>query len=464
VLSKKNIYFLGGGGIGMSALMRYFLAQGKNVAGYDKTQTHLTEKLINEGAVLHFQDEVQFIPVAFQNKEEALIIYTPAIPSDSPQLNYFKDEGYALYKRSEILGMITQMNYNIAVAGTHGKTTISSMVAHCLKHCKYPLTAFLGGVSKNLGSNYYHDKDSKVTVIEADEYDRSFLKLSPNIISVSAADADHLDIYGTEEEMQNTFRKFLTDNLQKDGSAIIEKTLEGVLGNDFETYSLQDSTADYFVTNLRVEGSVFTADFNWIGSGKSKIIKDVIVGLPGIHNMENALVTFAIVLKLGIPAIEIKAALAAYAGVERRFDMHIKTEKCIYIDDYAHHPEEITSLVLSVKKMYPDKKITGVFQPHLFSRTRDFLDGFAKALDLLDTAIILDIYPARELPIPGINSELLLSKMKKNSKMLCSKKDMHHHISNGDCEVVLTIGAGDIGMEVEKVKQNLLNRLKIKES
>jgi UDP-N-acetylmuramate--alanine ligase len=347
VLNKKNVYFLGGGGIGMSALMRYFLAQGKNVAGYDKTQTHLTDQLLEEGADLHFEDEVGNIPSEFQIKEDALVIYTPAIPKDSAQLNYFNNEGYFIFKRSEILGMITEKNYNIAVAGTHGKTTISSMVAHCLKHCNYPMTAFLGGVSKNLRSNYYHDSNSKVTVIEADEYDRSFLKLSPNIISVSAADADHLDIYGTEEEMQNTFRQFLTKNLQKDGSAIIEKKLETILGHNFETYSLNDVSADYYVTNLKIEDSVFLGDFNW----NNGVVKNVVVGLPGLHNMENSLVAFAIVQKLGISAKKIKDALAAYSGVERRFDIHIKTKNCVYIDDYAHHPAEIKSLVLSVKKM-----------------------------------------------------------------------------------------------------------------
>lgn len=458
VLNKQNIYFLGGGGIGMSALIRYFLALGKNVAGYDKTQTNLTDKLINEGADLCFNDQVDQIPEAFLEKNDALIIYTPAIPQDSLLLNYFKSKGYALFKRSEILGMITRNNYNIAVAGTHGKTTISSMIAHCLKHCAYPLTAFLGGVSKNLGSNYYHDSDSKVTVIEADEYDRSFLKLSPNIISVSAADADHLDIYGTEDEMQNTFREFLFENLQEGGTAIVEKKLESIFGNSFETYSLTDSSADFFVSNLEVKEGVFTGDFNW----KTGKLEGVELGLPGLHNMENALVTFAIIQKLGVETEQIKSALKAYSGVERRFDIHIQTKSCVYIDDYAHHPEEITSLVLSVKKMYPNRKITGVFQPHLFSRTRDFLEGFAVALELLDNVVLLDIYPARELPIPGIDSNLLLSKIKKNSKMLCSKKAMHDHLSNSDCDVVLTIGAGDIGMEVATVKQNLLNHLKIK--
>ena len=455
MLNKKNIYFLGGGGIGMSALMRYFLAQGKFVAGYDKTPTHLTNKLIEEGAVLFFKDEVELIPSAFLSIKDALIIYTPAIPLDSSLLLFFKTRGYLLYKRSEILGLITQSNQNIAIAGTHGKTTISSMVAHCLKYCAYPMTAFLGGVSKNLASNYYHDKNSQVTVIEADEYDRSFLKLSPNIISVSAADADHLDIYGTEEEMQNTFRKFLTENLQKDGSAIIEKKLEKILGNHWETYSLTDDQADYFVTNLKVDGAVFSGDFNW----RSGVLRHVVIGLPGLHNMENALLAFALVLKMGIAPDKIKEALGTYSGVERRFDMHINHNKCVYIDDYAHHPQEITSLLLSVKKMYPNKKLTGVFQPHLFTRTKDFLMDFARSLELLDTVILLDIYPAREKPIQGIDSELLLSKIKKNSKMLCSKKEMHAYISNRHCDVVLTIGAGDIGMEVDLVKRNLLRRI-----
>lgn len=455
MLDKKNIYFLGAGGIGMSALLRYFLAQGKQVAGYDKTPTPLTDQLIEEGANLKFVDGIDEIPSNFTNLEDTLVIYTPAIPKDSALLNFFKTAGFNLYKRSEILGMITQNNYNIAVSGTHGKTTISSMVAHCLKYCNYPFTAFLGGVSKNLSSNYYHDKKSKVTVIEADEYDRSFLRLSPNIISVSAVDADHLDIYGTEQEMHRTFKQFITENLQEKGSVIIEKKLTKILGEHFETYSISDESATYYAKNFRVENGEFIADFHW----NKESLKDVIIGLPGIHNMENALVTFAIILKMGIDPNSIKVALKNYGGVDRRFDVHIKEKNCVYIDDYAHHPEEIKTLVLSVKKMFPNKKITGIFQPHLFSRTQDFLEEFARSLELLDSVVLLDIYPAREQPIPGVNSELLLSKIKKNSKVLCSKKDMHHYISNNDCDVVLTIGAGDIGMEVPKMKQNLLNKL-----
>ncbi len=459
MLSRKNIYFIGGGGIGMSALIRYFVANGKNVVAYDKTETNLTSKLIAEGTRFFFEDKFASIPPEFQDASKTLVVYTPAIPKDSQLLKHFTENGYSLYKRSEILGFITESNYNIAVAGTHGKTTISSMVAHCLKYCKYPFTAFLGGMAKSIGSNYYNDLDSKVTVIEADEYDRSFLKLSPNIISLSAADADHLDIYGTEEEMHKTFKQFLTQNLQKGGVAIIEKKLEKLFGNSFETYSLTDETATYFVQNLEVEGTKFTADFHF----KGNVVNDVILGLPGLHNMENALVTFAIVSKLGIDPIQIKEALHQYAGVERRFDIHIDMKELVYIDDYAHHPEEINKLVSSVLRMYPGKKIIGIFQPHLFTRTRDFLEEFAKSLEPLDAILLLPIYPARELPIEGVNSKLLLDKIKKNSKTLCSKKDIHTYLIHNDCDVVLTMGAGDIGAEVQKVKETLLNKLTVSE-
>ena len=457
MLSRKNIYFVGGGGIGMSALIRYFVANGKNVAGYDKTETHLTSKLVSEGVHFFFEDKLTSIPTEFKDATDTLVVYTPAIPADSVLLKYFKEQNYSIYKRSEILGFITETNYNIAVAGTHGKTTISSMVAHCLKHCKYPFTAFLGGVSKNLGSNYYNDLESKVTVIEADEYDRSFLKLSPNIISLSAADADHLDIYGTEEEMHKTFKQFLTQNLQEGGVAIIEKKLEKLFGENFETYSLTDETATFFVKNLEVNGTKFIADFHFNGN----VVKDIILGLPGLHNMENALVSFAVVSKLGIDPEQIKEALRQYSGVDRRFDIHIDTDELVYIDDYAHHPEEINKLVSSVLRMYPGKKIIGIFQPHLFTRTRDFLDGFAKSLEPLDAILLLPIYPARELPIEGVNSRLLLDKIQKNSKTLCSKKDIHTYLIHNDCDVVLTMGAGDIGMEVQKVKETLLKKLTI---
>ena len=438
----------------MSALIRYFLAQGKKVAGYDKTPTGLTEKIINEGANLHFVDEVSEIPNDFKNPETTTVIFTPAIPKDSKQFNFFIDKGFTLYKRSEILGAITKNSFNIGVAGTHGKTTISSMIAHGLKYCEYPFTAFLGGVSKNLQSNYYHDINSKACVIEADEYDRSFLRLTPDIITVSAVDPDHLDIYGTPEEMVATFRKFLHENLKVGGIGIIEKKLVKQLGDQFLTYSISDASADFFADNIRINGTEFLADFVW----ENQRINEVKIGLPGIHNLENALVAFGVLTKLGISPESIKNAIGAYVGVDRRFDIHIQNSNCIYIDDYAHHPEEIKNLVSSVKKMYPSKKITGIFQPHLFSRTQDFLKEFARSLEPLDTVILLDIYPARELPIPGVTSQVLLDEIKKNSKMLCSKKEVLDYLKEQDCEVVLTIGAGDIGMEVERVKTCLLNK------
>lgn len=457
VLNRPNIYFLGGGGIGMSALMRYFMAQGRNVGGYDKTPTGLTELLIQEGAELNFEDKIESIGSSFLNPENTLVIYTPAIPKDSEQLNFFQSKGFPLYKRAAILGLITQSNYSVAVAGTHGKTTISSMVAHCLKFAAYPLTAFLGGISKNLKSNYYHDTDSKVTVIEADEYDRSFLQLQPDIIGISAVDPDHLDIYGTEQEMQRTFRQFLTENLRKNGTAIIEKKLVKILGENYNTYSISDATVDFFADNIKIDALSFKADFHWKGGTE----KDIEIGLPGIHNLENALLCFAICLKIGIPSQVLKLALGAYKGVDRRFDVHINQPKCLYIDDYAHHPEEIRNLVLSVKKMFPHRKITGIFQPHLFSRTQDFLQGFIDALELLDSVVLLEIYPAREKPIPGVNSTLILEGIQKNSKMLCSKKELLDYLLSEPSDVVLTIGAGDIGMEVDKVKETLLKRLKL---
>ena len=454
MLDHPNIYFLGAGGIGMSALLRYFLAQGKNVGGYDKTSTPLTDKLSNEGAALNFNDEEQAIPASFKDPESTLVILTPAIPKDSLQWAFFKGGNFQILKRAQVLGLITQNNPSIAVAGTHGKTTISSMVAHCFKEAQRPFTAFLGGISKNLGSNYYHEEGSEYTVIEADEYDRSFLQLYPEIAGVSAVDPDHLDIYGTPEEMVKTLKQFLDENLSKCGIGIIEKKLTPQLGSQWLTYSITDQSASYFASHIKVEALKFSAKFNW-----DYYDIDVEIGLPGIHNLENALLCFALCEQAGLAPEVIAKALKTYRGVDRRFDVHIDDPKCLYIDDYAHHPEEIRNLVLSVKKMFPERRVTGIFQPHLFSRTQDFLAGFAEALDLLDVAILLDIYPARELPIPGVNSQLILDHMKKNSKMLCSKKDLLHYLDSKPIDVVLTIGAGDIGLEVPKIKETLLNRL-----
>ena len=451
--SKKNIYFIGVGGIGMSALARYFLANGHRVGGYDKTETALTKKLSKEGVEIHYKDDISLVDNSFKDRNKTLVVYTPAIPNKHVEFNYFKQEGFELLKRSQVLGRITESNKSVGVAGTHGKTTISTIIAHIFKYCEVPFTAFLGGISKDLGSNYFHDSKSEITVIEADEYDRSFLHLKPTIAIVSAIDPDHLDIYGTKEEMQRTFKQFLTENLDKNGVGIIHSSLAKVLGKKYKTYSIEDNSADYYAANFRVENTQFIADFKWAGGE----IKDVQIGLPGIHNMENALAAFGVGIEKGIPPERLKEAILNYTGVDRRFDIHIKSDKLVYIDDYAHHPEEISKLVKSVKKMYPNRKILGIFQPHLYSRTKDFAEEFARSLELLDELLLLEVYPARELPIPGVNSQMLFDLIQMNSKTLCSKKQLTSLLSTSKCNVVLTIGAGDIGAEVEKIKEFLLN-------
>lgn len=450
--SKKNIYFIGVGGIGMSALARYFQAKGFKVGGYDKTETVLTQKLSEEGIEIHYEDDLQQVNEVFKKVEDTLVIITPAIPENHSEWHFFKDNGFEILKRAQVLGRITESNKSIGVAGTHGKTTISSMIAHLFKFCKVPFTAFLGGISKDLQSNYYHDVNSEITVIEADEYDRSFLHLKPEIATISAIDPDHLDIYGTKEEMEKTFKKYLKENLVKDGIGIIHHSLKSVLGSGYKTYSIEDDLADFFADNFRVENAEFIADFKWEGN----VLNDVKIGLPGIHNMENSLVAFAVGIQKGINPDLLKEALLNYGGVDRRFDLHIKSDRIVYIDDYAHHPEEINKLVASVRKMFPGKKILGIFQPHLFSRTQDFANEFARSLEELDELLLLDIYPARELPILGVNSQMLLDLINMNSKMLCSKKELEPYLNQSDSYVVLSIGAGDIGAEVENIKKYLL--------
>lgn len=450
--NKKNIYFIGVGGIGMSALARYFQAKGFKVGGYDKTETVLTQKLLEEGVDIHYEDDLNKVNEVFKKVEDTLVIITPAIPKDHLEWRFFKDNGFEILKRAQVLGRITESNKSIGVAGTHGKTTISSMIAHLFKFCQVPFTAFLGGISKDLQSNYYHDANSEITVIEADEYDRSFLHLKPEIATISAIDPDHLDIYGTKEEMEKTFKKYLEENLVKGGVGIIHHSLTSVLGSGYKTYSIEDDSADFFADNFRVENAEFIADFKWEGN----ILNDVKIGLPGIHNMENSLVAFAVGIQKGINPTLLKDALLNYGGVDRRFDVHIKSDRIVYIDDYAHHPEEINKLVASVRKMFPGKKILGIFQPHLFSRTQDFANEFARSLEELDELLLLDIYPARELPISGVNSQMLLDLINMNSKMLCSKKELEPRIKQSDSYVVLSIGAGDIGAEVENIKKYLL--------
>lgn len=453
-MNYDNIYFLGIGGIGMSAIARYFKANGKNVSGYDRTPTHLTDELRNEGIKIHFDDNVLSIdPLVLKDKEKSLIVYTPAIPVDNKELIYLKEHGYELKKRSEVLGIITANNITMAVAGTHGKTTTSTLLAHILKASNYDCTAFLGGISTNYNSNLL--LGTRGVVVEADEYDRSFLTLHPDLAIVTSVDADHLDIYGSHEFMKESFELFIKK--LKDVSVLISK-----LGLDYNIrenentavyfYSLKDHQADFYGENFRIVDGKYIFDF------KSCIrdINNVELGLPGLHNVENAIAAMAAAQAMEIDNEQIKNACASFKGVKRRFETHINTEAITYIDDYAHHPTELAAAIGAARELYPDKKITGIFQPHLFSRTRDFADDFAKSLDMLDECILLDIYPARELPIEGVSSEMLLAKMKLQNKRISTKYNLVKDFTKDGIEVLMTLGAGDIDTLVEPIKMKLL--------
>lgn len=448
------MFFLGIGGIGMSALVRYFIALGYPVAGYDKTTTDLTKQLEQEGAHIFYEDNAEMIPELFKNEATTLVVRTPAVPVTTALYRFFEGR-FEIKKRAEVLGDITRNHRNIAIAGTHGKTTISSMIATCLHNANKLFTAFLGGIANNLSSNYFHAPKSEITVIEADEYDRSFLHLSPDFLVVSAIDPDHLDIYGTPEAMAQTFREFVQEKSKPNAIKIVHHRLLSILGPEVITYTIDHTEADYSVKNIEVIDHTFRAEFCFRNQG----LVTIKVGLPGIHNLENALACFAILHQWGMSPLDIKNGLENYQGVQRRFDVRIKSDKLTYIDDYAHHPEEINQLINSVRKLYPGKKILGVFQPHLFSRTQDFVEGFARALSGLDDCVLLDIYPAREKPIPGVTSKWLLGQIPMKSKTLCSKVDALTHLQHTDSNVVLSIGAGDIGMEVPNYQRILLEKL-----
>lgn len=443
----QNIFFLGAGGIGMSALVRYFIQQGHHVSGYDKTPSALTQKLQAEGAEIFFNDHQQYITSNY-TPQNTLVVFTPAIPQDNQLKIYFDTNEFPLMKRAEVLGTITQNKVNIAVAGTHGKTTISSMIASCLYHQKISFTAFLGGIANNFNNNFYHKTNSEVTVIEADEFDRSFLQLHPDYLVISAMDADHLDIYGNVAALHHSFNTLVNEKLKKNGKVLAHKSVAHLLKQNVLTYAINDETADFTVINVQVINHNFVADFKF----GTTLIPKVTIGLPGIHNLENSLACFGILSLWGMDAHQITQGISAYQGVARRFEIKLKTVNQVYIDDYAHHPEEINQLIKSVKILYPQQKICGIFQPHLFSRTRDFLSEFATALSALDELILLDIYPARELPIEGVNSATLLAQVSTKLKILCSKKEALTHLTQSNCNVVLSIGAGDIGVESEKYR------------
>ena len=451
----KNIYFLGIGGIGMSALARYFNASGKKVSGYDKTSTPLTEELINEGIKIHFKDDIKFISeeIIKGNVNESLIIYTPAIPPAHLELNYFISNSFSIKKRSEVLGMITENTFTIAVAGTHGKTTTSSMIAHILKSSGINCFAFLGGIAKNYNTNLLlgnPNLSEKYFVVEADEYDRSFLSLKPTISVITSMDADHLDIYGSENYMIESYRMF-AQNLKNDGKLIYKKGLPVIDLNLAKSDYDVNGSADYSAQNIRIGEHRY--HFDWKNS--TVLIKDITTDMPGLHNVENAIAAIAVAKMLKISEDKIKKALSTYSGVKRRFDYRLRSPKVVYIDDYAHHPEELRACISSVRELYPGRKIIGIFQPHLFTRTRDFAEGFAKSLSMLNTLILLDIYPAREEPISGITSEIIFNKVSTADKVLCHKENVIDELRKRECDVVLTLGAGDIDQLVNPITDYL---------
>ncbi len=447
-LSKINrVYFVGIGGIGMSAIARYFAKRGCVVCGYDKTRTALTTQLEREGMLISFLDDEGTLPAAFTEKyDDTLIVYTPAIPQNSSILNFFKQKGFDLKKRSQVLGIISEGMYCVAVAGTHGKTTTSAMVAHLLTDTGFGCTAFLGGIATNYGSNVLYGKNN-VMVVEADEYDRSFLTLHPDVAIITSMDADHLDIYGDESHLHESFHLFASQ-LKENGRLFIKDGLpiDGI------TYSATQNSAIH-AKNIKVQDGCFVFDFE---DGYTTIT-DLKLAMPGKHNVENATAAIGVALSLGIKPKSVKKAIASFQGVKRRFETIVKTNTTIYIDDYAHHPEELKACFDAVRQLYPEKKLTVIFQPHLFTRTRDFADDFAKVLSTADDVILLEIYPARELPIAGVNSHLLLDKMTIADKQICGKELVVDLIKSKNPELILTVGAGDIDTLILPLKNTLTN-------
>lgn len=441
----ENIFFLGAGGIGMSALARYFRLKGKSVSGYDRTSTALTEKLAAEGILIFFTDDPALIPANFNDPAKTLVIQTPAVKQDNRMFQHFNGKGFLIIKRSEVLGTLTDNFSTIAVAGTHGKTTVSTMIAHILKHSGIGCTAFLGGISKNYHTNFLYSSNSPFAVAEADEFDRSFLRLHPLMAVITSIDADHLDIYGSVEELRAAFSAFACQ-VKAGGFLLVKKgvkwnlNLEGIKADQIATYALQDVDAGYYAKNININDD--SAYFDLVFEGRE--IVNLRLGITGLMNVENAVAACAIALHSGVSEDKLGAALLSFYGINRRFDLQYKSDKIVYIDDYAHHPEEIRALVKSARSVYPGRKITGIFQPHLYSRTLDFADGFADSLSQLDEVILLDIYPAREKPIEGVTSALIFDKIKHASKQLCLKTEIPAALANRTLDVLLTIGAGDI--------------------
>ncbi|MDR1557029.1 MAG: UDP-N-acetylmuramate--L-alanine ligase [Tannerellaceae bacterium] len=451
----KAVYFAGAGGIGMSALIRYFLSKGIPVAGYDKTPSELTDQLNREGASIHYTDDVSLIPDAFRSPDETLVVYTPAVPESQTELSWFRSGGFEVVKRAQVLGEITKASRGLCVAGTHGKTTTSSMTAHLLRQSAVDCSAFLGGILKNYNSNLMLSDKSDLTVIEADEYDRSFHWLTPYMAVITSADPDHLDIYGSPEAYRDSFEHF-TSLIRPGGCLILKKgipiTPRLQPGTRLYTYSASADECDFYAENIRIgEGRVC---FDFVAPAGLRI-NELELGVPVKVNIENAVAAIALAGLNGVTEDEIRKGILSFEGARRRFDFHLKKKDIVLIDDYAHHPAELRESILSVKELYAGQKITGIFQPHLYSRTRDFANDFAAALSLLDQLILLDIYPAREEPIPGVTSRLLFDKVSIPGKTLCTKEQLPGIIAAGTYEVVIMLGAGDIDRLVEPVKQLL---------
>jgi UDP-N-acetylmuramate--alanine ligase len=442
-----NVYFIGIGGIGMSALARYFQFLGKNVAGYDKTETQLTQELQDNGIKIHFEDSIALIDERFKNTENTLVVITPAVPKNHTEWNFFLDNGFTVKKRAEVLGIITKDTFCFAVAGTHGKTTTSSILGHILYESGVDVTAFLGGIVEGYDSNLI-GTGKTVTVVEADEFDRSFLHLHPNLSCITSMDADHLDIYGDVATIEASFKEF--------AQKVPSENLFIVKGLPLEGNTIAVNVgADYVAQNIRIENGFYVFDVKTA----TELIENIKFGLPGHHNLTNALLAFAMAKSYGISNDKISNALATFQGVRRRFSFQIRNEKLVYIDDYAHHPTEINAVHQAVRELYPNKKIIACFQPHLFSRTKDFVDGFAESLSQFDEILLLEIYPARELPIEGVNSSWLLDKITSKKKQLVTKEKLLTYFENSDVEVYVTIGAGDIGEMVKDIKKVLNEKI-----
>ena len=437
-----NVYFIGIGGIGMSALARYFKFINKNVAGYDKTKTPLTEELGKLGIDIHYDDDLSSIDKKYFDVQQTLVVYTPAVPSNHLEYQHFLEKGFEVKKRSEVLGLITKDTFCFAVAGTHGKTTTSCILAHLLKETGTPLTAFLGGISEDFNSNFLFE-GTEYSVVEADEFDRSFLRLFPNVACITSMDADHLDIYGNSDELTKSFNDFV-GKIKPGGKLFVRNglPLKGI------TYGIDDNS-DFCITNLKIEHGTYIFD---LGTPET-ILKGVKFNKPGKHNLLNALVAFAMAIEAGSPPYRLAEALETFKGVQRRFSYKIKEDDFIFIDDYAHHPTEINAVYDAISEMHPNKKVLAVFQPHLFSRTMDFANDFAKSLSQFDSILLLDIYPAREKPIEGITSSWLMEKIKNPNKKLIGKSNLIGEIKAQKTDVLVTMGAGDIGLEVSKIKK-----------